>query len=67
MLQTTECISVEDAGPAPFGACNVAPNNWELVVRRSISINEIEAVITLKTNPLEENFFGMIVREADEI
>ena len=33
----------------------------------SISINEIEAVITLKTNPLEENFFGMIGREADEI
>ena len=33
----------------------------------SISINEIEVVITLKTNPLEENFFGMIGREADEI
>ena len=33
----------------------------------SISINEIEAVIILKTNPLEENFFGMIGREADEI
>jgi cell shape-determining protein MreC len=33
----------------------------------SISINEIEVVITLKTNPLEENFFGIIGREADEI
>ena len=33
----------------------------------SISINEIEVVITLKTNPLEENFFGMIGRKADEI
>ena len=33
----------------------------------SISINEIEAVITLKTNPLEENFFGMIGRDSDEI
>ena len=33
----------------------------------SISINEIEVVITLKTDPLEENFFGMIGREADEI
>ena len=33
----------------------------------SISINEIEVVITLKTNPLEENFFGMISRDADEI
>ena len=32
-----------------------------------ISINEIEVVITLKTNPLEENFFGMISRDADEI
>ena len=33
----------------------------------SISINEIEVVITLKTDPLEENFFGMIGIEADEI
>ena len=33
----------------------------------SISINEIEVVITLKTNPLEENFFGIIGRDADEI
>ena len=33
----------------------------------SISINEIEVVITLKKDPLEENFFGMIGREADEI
>tara|TARA_B110000003_G_scaffold172660_1_gene172270 strand:+ start:248 stop:1090 length:843 start_codon:yes stop_codon:yes gene_type:complete len=33
----------------------------------SISINEIEVVITLKTNPLEENFFGIIGRKADEI
>ena len=33
----------------------------------SISINEIEVLITLKTNPLEENFFGMIGIEADEI
>ena len=33
----------------------------------SISINEIEVAITLKTDPLEENFFGMIGRVADEI
>ncbi|MDA9965097.1 hypothetical protein N9D94_04745 [Gammaproteobacteria bacterium] len=33
----------------------------------SISINEIEVVITLKTNPLEESFFGIIGSEADEI
>ena len=33
----------------------------------SISINEIEVVITLKTDPLEENFFGIIGREVDEI
>ena len=32
-----------------------------------ISINEIEVVITVKTNPLEENYFGMIDKEADEI
>ena len=33
----------------------------------SISISEIEVVITLKTNPLEENFFAIIGSEADEI
>ncbi len=33
----------------------------------SISINEIEVLITLKTNPLEETFYGMISKEADEI
>ena len=33
----------------------------------SISINEIEIVITLKINPLEENFFGIIGSEAYEI
>ena len=33
----------------------------------SISINEIEVVITLKTDPLKENFFGMIGIEVDEI
>ena len=32
-----------------------------------ISLNEIEVVITLKTNPLEENFFGIIGRDANEI
>ena len=32
-----------------------------------ISLNEIEVVITLKTNPLEENFYGIISRDANEI
>ncbi len=32
-----------------------------------ISLNEIEVVITLKTNPLEENFYGIINRETNEI
>ena len=32
-----------------------------------IAINEIEVVITLKTNPLEENFYGMIGIKSDEI
>ena len=31
------------------------------------SINEIEVLITLKTNPLEETFFGIMSEEADEI
>ena len=29
--------------------------------------NEIEVVITLKTNPLEENFYGIISRDTNEI
>ena len=33
----------------------------------SISINEIEVVITLKTDPLEETFYGIMSEEADEI
>ena len=32
-----------------------------------INANEIEVVITLKTNPLEENFYGIINRDANEI
>lgn len=32
-----------------------------------IAINEIEVVITLKTNPLEENFYGTIGIKSDEI
>ena len=44
---------------------NKALFKW--ILEKLISINEIEAVITLKTNPLEENFFGMIGREANEI
>ena len=32
-----------------------------------ISMNEIEVVITLNTNPLEEIFYGMISKETDEI
>ena len=31
------------------------------------SINEIEVLITLKTNPLEETFYGIMSEEADEI
>ena len=29
--------------------------------------NEIEVVITLKTNPLEENFYGIISKDTNEI
>ncbi len=32
-----------------------------------ISINEIEVVITLKTNPLEETFYGIMSKKTDEI
>ena len=31
------------------------------------SNNEIEVLITLKANPLEENFYGIMSEEADEI
>ena len=33
----------------------------------SITPNEIEVVITLKTNPLEENFYGIISKDINEI
>ena len=33
----------------------------------SITSNEIEVVITLKTNPLEENFYGIISKDINEI
>ncbi len=33
----------------------------------TVSINEIEVLITLKTNPLEETFYGMISKKTDEI
>lgn len=33
----------------------------------SINANEIEVVIALKTNPLEENFYGIINRDTNEI
>ena len=32
-----------------------------------ISLNEIEVVITLRTNPLEENFYGIISKDINEI
>ena len=32
-----------------------------------INANEIEVVIALKTNPLEENFYGIINRDTNEI
>ena len=32
-----------------------------------ITLNEIEVVITLKTNPLEENFYGIINKDTNEI
>ena len=32
-----------------------------------VSINEIEVLITLKTNPLEETFYGMVRKETDEV
>ncbi len=32
-----------------------------------ITSNEIEVVITLKANPLEENFYGIIVKDTDEV
>ena len=32
-----------------------------------ISLNEIEIVITLRTNPLEENFYGIIRKDINEI
>ena len=32
-----------------------------------VSIKQIEVVITLKTNPLEENFYGVISNQTDEI
>ena len=31
------------------------------------TLNEIEVVIALKTNPLEENFYGIINRDTNEI
>ena len=33
----------------------------------SFSINELEILITLKANPLEETFYGIMTEEADEI
>ena len=33
----------------------------------TVSINGIEVLITLKTNPLEETYYGMISKETDEI
>ena len=32
-----------------------------------LSINEMEVFITLKTNPLEETFYGIMSDDADEI
>jgi len=33
----------------------------------SFSINEVEVLITLKANPLEETFYGIISKDSDEI
>ncbi len=33
----------------------------------SFSVNEVEVLITLKANPLEETFYGIMSEEADEI
>jgi hypothetical protein len=33
----------------------------------SFSINEVEVLITLKSNPLEETVYGIMSKEADEI
>jgi cell shape-determining protein MreC len=33
----------------------------------AFSINEVEVLITLKANPLEETFYGIMNKEADEI
>ena len=33
----------------------------------SFSIDEVEVLITLKANPLEETFYGIMSEEADEI
>jgi len=33
----------------------------------SVSKNEIEVIVTLKTNPLEETFYGIVVKEANEV
>jgi cell shape-determining protein MreC len=33
----------------------------------AFSFNEVEVLITLKANPLEENFYGIMSKEADEI
>ena len=30
-------------------------------------LDEVEIIITLKTNPLEENFYGIISKEINEI
>ena len=32
----------------------------------SVSINEIEIIITMKTNPLEETFYGILSKVTDE-
>ena len=31
------------------------------------SMNEIEVIVSLKTNPLEENFYGILIKETDEV
>jgi cell shape-determining protein MreC len=33
----------------------------------AFSLNEVEVLITLKANPLEETFYGIMSKEADEI
>jgi len=33
----------------------------------SVSMNEIEVMVTLKTNPLEETFYGIVVNKANEL